>query len=262
MSTIALITGGFDPLHSGHLALIKSAREMSMLVAVGLNSDDWLYRKKGYVNMPFSERKEILESIEGIHKVFGFSDSDDTACRAIQKVAWIYERPVDKIIFCNGGDRTEDNIPEMNFQPLASRPEDEDPVVEFAFGVGGTDKKNSSSELVKTKRDWGYWQVLKDYFTVKVKELVVIPGKVISYQKHFKRSALWLVSEGECTARLGYVYRHNYATTRVMKRHDHQHIPVGMWHSITNHTNYVCKIIETQYGSECVELDIERDKYS
>ena len=79
MSTIALVTGGFDPLHSGHLALIKGAKEMSPIVAIGLNSDDWLYRKKGYVYMPFFERKEILESIEGIDKVFGFSDADDTA---------------------------------------------------------------------------------------------------------------------------------------------------------------------------------------
>ena len=153
MSTIALITGGFDPLHSGHLALIKSASEMSLLLAIGLNSDDWLYKKKGYVSMPFYERKEILESMEGVHKVFGFSDADGTACRAIQKVAWIYPWPVEKIIFCNGGDRTEDNIPEMGFQPIAGRPEDEDPILEFAFGVGGTDKKNSSSELVKGYRD-------------------------------------------------------------------------------------------------------------
>ena len=65
MSTVALITGGFDPLHSGHLALIKSAAQMSLIVAVGLNSDAWLYRKKGYVHMPFSERKEILENISG-----------------------------------------------------------------------------------------------------------------------------------------------------------------------------------------------------
>ena len=63
--------------------------------------------------------------------------------------------PVEKIIFCNGGDRTEDNIPEMGFQPIAGRPEDEDPILEFAFGVGGTDKKNSSSELVKTHRELG-----------------------------------------------------------------------------------------------------------
>ena len=152
MSTITLITGGFDPLHSGHLALIKSAKEMSLIVAIGLNSDDWLYKKKGYVFMPFYERKEILENIRGVNNVFGFSDADGTACRAIQKVAWIYGRSVKKIIFCNGGDRTEDNIPEMGFQPLAGRPEDEDPILEFAFGVGGSDKKNSSSELVKGYR--------------------------------------------------------------------------------------------------------------
>ena len=152
MNSIALITGGFDPLHSGHLALIKSAKEMSLLVAVGLNSDAWLYRKKGYVFMPFEERKEILESLSLVHKVFSFNDSDDTACRAIQVCAWAYPR-TRTIIFCNGGDRTEDNIPEMNFQPIGSRPEDEDPIVEFAFGVGGTDKKNSSSELVNAQRD-------------------------------------------------------------------------------------------------------------
>ena len=259
MSTIALITGGFDPLHSGHLALIKSAHEMSLLVCVGLNSDAWLYRKKGYVNMPFSERKEILESMKGIDKVFGFSDADDTARRAIQKTAWLYPR-TRTIIFCNGGDRTEDNIPEMGFQPLASRPEDDDTVVEFAFGVGGTDKKNSSSELVKTKRDWGYWHVLKDNVTSKVKELVILPGKELSYQRHFKRSELWLRSEGECTIREGYVYRQNYDTVKIKQRHEHQYIPVGMWHSIKNHTNYMCKIVEIQYGSECDEQDIERDK--
>ena len=259
MSTIALITGGFDPLHSGHLALIKSASEMSLLVAVGLNSDSWLYRKKGYVRMPFAERKEILENISGVHKVFGFSDADDTACRAIQKVAWIYDRPVEKIIFCNGGDRTEDNIPEMNFQPLAGRPEDPDPILEFAFGVGGTDKKNSSSELVKTQRDWGYWHVLKDNGTTKVKELVIMPGKELSYQRHFKRSEFWLVSEGKCTVRQGYE-QPEFDTIKVLEYHQHQHISVGVWHSIKNHTDEVCKILEIQYGSECEETDIERDK--
>jgi len=260
MTTVALITGGFDPLHSGHLALIKSAREMTMLVAIGLNSDAWLYRKKGYVYMPFSERKEILESISEVHKVFGFSDADDTACRAIQKVVWLYDNPLEKIIFCNGGDRTEHNIPELNFQPLASRAEDSDPILECAFGVGGTDKKNSSSELVKTQRDWGYWHILKDDGTTKVKELVVMPGKEMSYQRHFKRSELWLVSEGECTIRLGYNYRHNYDTTKILKYHEHQYIPLEGWHSIKNHTDVVCKIIEIQYGSACEEADIERHK--
>jgi len=209
--------------------------------------------------MPFSERKEILESMKGIDKVFGFSDADDTARRAIQKTAWLYPR-TRTIIFCNGGDRTEDNIPEMNFQPIASRPEDEDPVVEFAFGVGGTDKKNSSSELVKTQRDWGYWHVLKDNGTSKVKELVILPGKELSYQKHFRRNELWLVSEGECTIRQGFVYRHNYKKKEILKYHEHHYIPMGSWHSIKNHTDEVCKIIEIQYGVECVEQDIERYK--
>ena len=258
MNSIALITGGFDPLHSGHLALIKSAHEMSLLVCVGLNSDAWLYRKKGYVNMPFSERKEILESMKGIDRVFGFSDADDTARRAIQKTAWLYPR-TRTIIFCNGGDRTEDNIPEMGFQPLAGRPEDEDPVVQFAFGVGGTDKKNSSSELVKIQREWGHWQILKDYETSKVKELVILPGKKISYQRHFKRSELWFVVEGECTIR-GLRHEPVLRPRTKMKLHAYENVPVGMWHDIENHTDKLCRIVEIQYGEACEEIDIERHK--
>ena len=259
MTNLSLITGGFDPLHIGHLALIKGARRLGMLVAVGLNSDEWLYRKKGYVHMPFAERKEILENIFGVNKVFSFNDNDDTSCRAIQICAWIYPSPVERIIFCNGGDRTEDNIPELNFQPIASRPEDKDPIVEFVFGVGGTDKKNSSSELVKAQRDWGYWHVLKDDGTTKVKELVVMPGKELSYQRHFKRCEFWLVSEGECTVRQGYE-NSDYDTEKILGYHHHLHIAVGVWHSIKNHTDKVCKILEIQYGTECVEEDIERDK--
>ena len=232
---------------------------MRPLVAVGLNSDEWMYRKKGYVYMPFLERKEILQSISGVHKVFGFSDADNTARRAIQKVSWIYGRTLEKIIFCNGGDRTEDNIPEMNFQPLASRAEDPDPIIEFAFGVGGTDKKNSSSELVRVDRDWGYWQVLKDYGTTKVKELTIFPGKKISYQRHFKRSELWFVIEGECTIR-GLRENAIIRPSSTMKLHAYQNISVGMWHDIKNHTDELCRIVEIQYGEACEEIDIERHK--
>ena len=260
MSTIALITGGFDPLHSGHLALIKSAWNLHgrmTMVSIGLNSDAWLYRKKGYVCMPYEERKEILESLNHVHQVFGFDDSDDTSCKAIQSCYWINPN-CDKIIFCNGGDRTEDNIPEMNFVPEASHGR-EQLTLEFAFGVGGTDKKNSSSELVKAQREWGYWHVLKDNGTTKVKELVIMPGKELSYQRHFKRSEFWLVSEGECTVRQGYA-NSDYDTEKILEYHHHLHIPVGVWHNIKNHTDKVCKIIEIQYGTECIEEDIERDK--
>ena len=243
---VALITGGFDTLHSGHLALIKSASEISFLVAVGLNSDSWLYRKKGFVNMPFAERKEILESISGIHKVFGFDDTDDSSCDAIRRCSVEYN--CEGIIFCNGGDRTEDNIPEIGTTVG-------DVKLEFVFGVGGTDKRNSSSELVKTKREWGHWQVLKDNGTTKVKELTVMPGKSLSRQRHFKRSELWMVSEGQCTI------EREEITNKTLKTFEYFNIPACDWHSITNNTDKVCKLIEIQYGSECSEEDIERHKY-
>ena len=134
---ISLVTGGFDPLHSGHLALIRGA-SLYGDVCVGLNSDDWLYRKKGYVWMPFGDRKEILQGLTYVDRVIGFNDKDDSACEAIYRVSCIYD--LDKIVFCNGGDRTEQNIPEMNFKVKGVE-------LEFAFGVGGTDKIRSSSSL-------------------------------------------------------------------------------------------------------------------
>ena len=262
MNTVALITGGFDPLHSGHIALIKSAKEMSMLVCIGLNSDAWLYRKKNYVFMPFGERKEILENISGVHKVISFDDSDDTSCDAIQVCASTYPNQ-DKIIFCNGGDRTEQNIPELDFKLEG------DVQLEFAFGVGGTDKKNSSSALIKvqlgppakTVREWGSWEVLLDNGTTKVKELSILPRKKLSYQRHFKRAEFWLVSEGACTIKsIDHEERPIIPFSRKLGLHQYQNIPVGTWHSIRNHTKKLCKIIEIQYGSACEETDIERHK--
>ena len=79
---------------------------------------------------------------------------------------------------------------------------------------------------------------------------MILPGKELSYQRHFKRNELWLVSQGECTIN----------NQKVLGYHEHQYIPVRMWHSIKNHTDKVCKIIEIQYGTECIEEDIERDK--
>lgn len=133
---IVLVTGGFDPLHSGHIEYFKAAKQLGYLLIVGINSDDWLVRKKGRAFMPFSERKAIIENLYQVHKVIDFDDSDDTAVDAIKKVKELY--PKASIIFANGGDRTKDNIPEMVFND-----------VEFVFGVGGTDKKNSSSWILE-----------------------------------------------------------------------------------------------------------------
>jgi cytidyltransferase-like protein len=136
MEKIVLITGGFDPLHSGHLAYIKAARKLGDKLIVGLNSDDWLVRKKGKNFLPEKERYSIISSIRYVDGCILFNDTDDTATEAIKNVKMLY--PYSQIIFANGGDRTKENIPEMIFDDVI-----------FMFGVGGEDKKNSSSWILQ-----------------------------------------------------------------------------------------------------------------
>jgi D-beta-D-heptose 7-phosphate kinase/D-beta-D-heptose 1-phosphate adenosyltransferase len=141
---IVLITGGFDPIHSGHIAYINAAKKLGNHLIVGINSDEWLKRKKGKSFLSFNERKIILENLRAVDEVIGFDDSDDSAKDAIYQVAkkYSYDYSTDStphIIFANGGDRTGKNIPEMDV--------DVDNV-SFMFGVGGKDKKNSSSWIL------------------------------------------------------------------------------------------------------------------
>ncbi len=142
MSKIVLITGGFDPIHSGHIEYINAARKLGDVLFVGLNSDDWLTHKKGKPFMNWHERHIILSNIRNVHGVFAFDDSDNTAIDAIRTVR--ETNPDATIIFANGGDRTKENIPEMECGI-------DD--VEFVFGVGGEDKKNSSSWILKKWND-------------------------------------------------------------------------------------------------------------
>ena len=136
MEKIVLVTGGFDPLHSGHLAYLKAAKKLGDKLFVGINSDDWLCRKKGKNFLPEKERHEILSSIKYVDGCILFNDNDNTAIEAIKNVMMLF--PYSQIIFANGGDRTEKNIPEMVFDNVI-----------FVFGVGGKDKKNSSSWILK-----------------------------------------------------------------------------------------------------------------
>lgn len=138
MEKIVLVTGGFDPLHSGHIAYLKAARELGDRLVVGLNTDDWLTRKKGKAFLPLHERATIVSSLWMVDDIIAFNDDDNSAKQAIITVRKLY--PNAHIVFANGGDRTKENIPEMNIQ---------DSNLSFAFGVGGEDKKNSSSWILK-----------------------------------------------------------------------------------------------------------------
>ena len=136
---VVVVSGGFDPIHSGHLAYFKEAKELGMYLIVGVNSDEWLMRKKGYVFMPIEEREEIVRSIKYVNGVNRFNDDDDSAIDLLNKVKYWY--PSDEIIFANGGDRNESNCRELSVEG-----------VEFVYGVGGKDKLNSSSEIVEKIR--------------------------------------------------------------------------------------------------------------
>jgi cytidyltransferase-like protein len=135
--TIVLVTGGFDPVHSGHVDYFYAAKALGDQLWVGLNSDEWLTRKKGKPFMPWIERGAIVGHLKPVDFVFEFDDSDGSARDAIRQAR---KYTSGKIIFANGGDRTSTNIPEMDV--------DVDNV-EFVFGVGGENKKNSSSWILK-----------------------------------------------------------------------------------------------------------------
>ena len=131
-----MVSGGFDPIHIGHVRMIQEAAREFGEVIVAVNSDDWLLRKKGYVFMPWEERAEIVRAIAGVTKVIAFDDSDNTACDAIRQHKPTY--------FANGGDRTTKNTPEQQVC--------EELGVEMVWGVGGG-KIQSSSELVSDSSD-------------------------------------------------------------------------------------------------------------
>ena len=247
---VILVTGGFDPIHSGHISYLNHADHLGDHVVVGLNSDTWLERKKGRAFMTWRERMIVLDNLHMVGEVIEFDDSDDTAIDAIRKVKEKY--PNDEIIFANGGDRTAANIPEMVCKDII-----------FKFGVGGENKANSSSWILdewkapKTERGWGYYRVLHEHPGTKVKELTINPGHSLSMQRHSSRSEYWHVSEGQCVVEQqmqnGYML-----PVLELKEHNSTHNPCGAWHRLYNPFSTPCKIIEIQYGISCDEADIER----
>ena len=256
MERIVLVTGGFDPLHSGHIAYFKEARKLGDKLIVGVNSDDWLTRKKGRPFMSFEERCAIIKELACVDKVIGFDDTDDSACQAIFQVLSTHGSR-SKLIFANGGDRT--NITTPEYATYGNMP-----YVDFAFGIGGENKANSSSWILdewktqKTERDWGYWRVLdhKPEQGYKVKELVIYPGKSLSDQKHFKRAEQWIVLEGEVD--MVTEWKSNVNQVLLTPNRLPYEIGIEVWHKPSNPGTENAHILEIQWGSECIEEDIER----
>lgn len=175
-----VISGGFDPIHPGHIAMIEGAAKYGE-VHIIVNSDDWLVRKKGFFFQPWTDRKKILEAYTPhVHAV---DDGDGTVCEALRRIKPDY--------FGNGGDRTNKNTPELEVCLELG--------IEPVFELGGGKYSSSSAingrQRVKTR--WGFYDVLLDMPKLKVKVLNIEAGKKLSLQKHQKRSEFFFMPNGE-----------------------------------------------------------------
>jgi|TARA_B110000285_G_scaffold231451_1_gene300206 cytidyltransferase-like protein len=248
---IIVVSGGFDPIHSGHIEYFKAAKRLGDHLVVALNSDAWLKRKKGNFFMPFTEREIIVSNLRVVDEVIGFEDDSQGGCSlALEDVKLKY--PADEIIFCNGGDRASHNIPEMAVEGIT-----------FEFSVGGDHKMNSSSSLLKDwqytsdDRVWGKFYNLFQDSRIKVKELIIDPGKGISFQRHQKRSEVWFISKGSCLVKHSSTEPEN-ASDVELGTDDIFHVRQGDWHQLINPSEAACHVIEIQYGESTSEDDIER----
>lgn len=174
------ISGGFDPIHPGHIAMIEAAAKYGE-VHIILNSDAWLVRKKGFYFQPWEDRKKILEAYTPhIHAV---DDSDGTVCEALRRIKPDY--------FGNGGDRTNKNVPELDVcSELGILP-----VFELGGGKYSSSSQINAKDRVETR--WGVYDVLIDMPNLKVKMLHLKAGKKLSLQRHEKRSEFFFMPNGE-----------------------------------------------------------------
>jgi len=128
--------GGFDPLHIGHLKLLREARELGDKLQVWLTSDEWLIRKKGYFLLPYEHRKAVLEALPFVDEVMHQIDDGSLDCSASIK----HYKPD---ILAKGGDYNIDALPKWELEACAENN------VRVVYGIGGYDKSGSSSEFFK-----------------------------------------------------------------------------------------------------------------
>jgi cytidyltransferase-like protein len=138
---LVMVSGGFDPVHIGHVRMFEEAKKLGDELLVVINNDNWLAFKKGFAFMPEADRKEIIQAFQAVDQVVLTSHESDTEDISVCRELELY-RPH---IFANGGDRKSDNIPEYALC--------EDLGIEMIFNVGHGGKIRSSSEMVKKYKE-------------------------------------------------------------------------------------------------------------
>jgi cytidyltransferase-like protein len=254
-----IISGGFDPIHSGHIDLISNASKIANVIAI-LNNDNFLINKKGYIFMNVDERMRIISSITGVDEVFLSIDNDHTVNKSIEYLS----KNKNIKYFGNGGDRNFiQDIPESNICKKNH--------IELLFNIGG-EKSQSSSSLANSlydqmllkeksstiiKKPWGFYKTLISDSEYLLKKIYINPNEEISEQSHNYRDEHWVVVSGEVLVQMG-------KDEIKKKTNEHIFIPKKLKHKITNEADQPAIIVEVQTGVILSETDIIRykDKYN
>lgn len=222
----AIVSGGFDPIHPGHLAMLQDASTIGDVIVL-LNSDDWLIRKKGFYFQSWEDRRAILLACKYVSEVRAVDDKDNTVVPGLR----FQETPGEQFVFCNGGDRSEDNTPEVGWCSVHG--------IECRWNVGKGPKRSSShiNRRNIVHREWGNYRVVYEDSDFKVKKVLLSPQARTSVQKHSRRSEMWIYPDGrtEC----------------------HE---ADQWHCLKNESDQFLPLIEVQYGEVFEEDDIERSQ--
>lgn len=248
MAKVVAVSGGFDPVHVGHMHMFEEAKKLGDELVVIINNDNWLRTKKKFVVMPETERAELIKAFPFVDRVYVTKHEpeceDRSVCSALQEV-----KPD---IFANGGDRFADNIPEVEVCKNLN--------IQLVFNVGGG-KIQSSSDMVKnanehritTHRPWGFFKNHETTDIAHIKTLHLYPNSRLSLQKHAHRSEHWMLVSGEAEATFG--ESKETLTTVSLIPHQMVSVPAGMLHRLQSTQGGV--ILEVTSG-EFDEEDIVR----
>ena len=257
---IVLVSGGFDPLHKGHIDLINEAANFGEVLVI-INNEQFLIEKKGFSFFSIDERTEIVKNLNNVFEVFISIDKDHTVSKSIEYL--VKTKKYNIKYFANGGDRKNKNdIPEFEICNKFN--------IETLFDIGGNKVQSSSLITQKfyekmliinddkkiNKKPWGHYINLLKEGNYLLKKIVVMPGEELSEQLHKFREEHWIVVEGQVEV------THNEKVSKKTTG-DYIHIKKESIHRVKNSKDLPAIIIEIQMGNILSESDIirKKDKY-